>query len=378
MTTKIFNYVLIVGALLLSACSEKKAKEATKEEPKQGNTVSLTADQLKNTPVTLAVLEEKPISSVVKVNGKIDVPPQNLVSVSAPLGGFLKSTRLLPGMFIKKGEVIATLEDQQYVQLQQDYLLAKSKLHFSELEFARQKDLNQSKASSDKVTQQAQSERDYQRILVNSLAEKLRLININPQGLSADKISKSIFLYASINGFVSKVNVNPGKYINPADVLFELVDPSDIHLNLKVYQNDVAKLAIGQKLVAYNNVHPEKKYNAQIILISKDISAEGITEVHCHFKTEDKTLLPGMYMNAEIEVNGVMSPVLPAEAVVHFEGKDYVFVAGLSQHFTMEPVQTGAGEKGYITVINAKNFEGKQIVVKGAYALLMKLKNTEE
>jgi cobalt-zinc-cadmium efflux system membrane fusion protein len=109
--------------------------------------------------------------------------------------------------------------------------------------------------------------------------------------LSADKISKSIFLYAAINGFVSKVNVNPGKYINPADVLFELVDPADIHLNLKVYQNDVAKLAIGQKLVAYNNVHPEKKYNAQIILISKDISAEGITEVHCHFKTEDKTLI---------------------------------------------------------------------------------------
>lgn len=378
MNTKIFNYVLIVGALLLSACSEKKTKEPAKEEPKQGNTVSLTADQLKNTPVTLAVLEEKPISSVIKVNGKIDVPPQNLVSVSAPLGGFLKSTRLLPGMFIKKGEVIATMEDQQYVQLQQDYLVAKSKLHFSELEFARQKDLNQSKASSDKVTQQAQSERDYQRILVNSLAEKLRLININPQGLTADKISKSIFLYAAINGFVSKVNVNPGKYINPADVLFELVDPADIHLNLKVYQNDVAKLAIGQKLIAYNNVNPEKKYNAQIILISKDISAEGITEVHCHFKTEDKTLLPGMYMNAEIEVNGVMSSVLPAEAIVHFEGKDYVFVAGLNHQFTMEPVQTGAGEKGYITVNNAKNFEGKQIVVKGAYALLMKLKNTEE
>ncbi|OPG99424.1 efflux transporter periplasmic adaptor subunit, partial [Chryseobacterium mucoviscidosis] len=116
-------------------------------------------------------------------------------------------------------------------QLQQDYLMARSKAHFAELDYNRQKTLNQSQASSDKAMQLAQSEMNSQRILMNSLAQQLRLININPEALKSGSITKSVPVYSSINGFVSKVNVNIGKYVNPSDVLFELINPDDIHLN---------------------------------------------------------------------------------------------------------------------------------------------------
>ena len=232
------NIVIISSLMLLLLGCNSKKEEQTTEATTNVNLVSISDAQLKNATIETGKLEQKTISSTLKVTGKIDVPPQNMVSVSMPLGGYLKTTKLLPGLHISKGEVIATMEDQQYVQLQQDYLTTKSKLYFAEKEYQRQKELNQSQASSDKVYQQADSEYKTLQITLSALAEKLRLINVNPNSLSEKNISKSVNIYSPINGFVSKVNVNIGKYVNPADVLFELINPTDIHLNLKIFEKE--------------------------------------------------------------------------------------------------------------------------------------------
>lgn len=364
---------------MFSACgAPEKKTENNSISAENEMLLKLNETQLKAANIKLGTLEEKSIATVIKVNGKIDVPPQNMVSVSMPLGGYLKSTKLLPGMHINKGEVIATMEDQQYIQLQQEYLTAKSRLIYTESEYERQKELNQSKASSDKVFQQMQMEYSNQKIALKALAEKLRLININPNTVTENSISKSVQIYAPINGFVSKVNINIGKYVNPADVLFELVNPSDIHLNLMVFEKDLEQLSIGQKLVAYSNNKPELKHPCEIILISKDLSEERYAEVHCHFEDYDKTLLPGMYMNAEIETKNQHSLALPEEAIVNFEGKSYVFVALAKGQFEMFEVMPGVKENGYLEIKNNDKLKQKQIVIQGAYTLLMSLKNKSE
>lgn len=367
--------ITILILVILFGCNSKpetQASSATVEE----NIVSLTDAQLKNIALQTGAIQRKDIATSLKVNGQIDVPPQNIVSVSMPLGGYLKTTRLLPGMPVTKGEVIATMEDQQYIQLQQEYLTTKSKLFYAEKEFLRQGELNASQASSDKVYQLAEAEYKTLRIALGALAEKLKLIHINPAALSEKNISKSVAIYSPISGFVSKVDVNIGKYVNPADVLFELINPSDIHLNLKVYEKDVAQLAIGQKIRAYTNNNPQQKYPCEIILISKDISAqEHSAEVHCHFEKYDKTLLPGMYMNAIIETKQTQVPALPQEAVVDFEGKSYVFVVQNQHQFQMTEVTTGKAENGFVALSGTESLEGKTIVIRGAYTLLMQLKN---
>lgn len=361
--------------LLLVGCNSKK-EEQTVDANANTNLVSITEAQLKNATIEIGKLEKKSISSLLKVTGKIDVPPQNMVSVSMPLGGYLTSTKLLPGLHIAKGEIIATMEDQQYVQLQQDYLTTKSKLYFAEKEYQRQKELNQSQASSDKVFQQADAEYKTLRITLSALAEKLRLISVNPNSLSEKNISKSVNIYAPINGFVSKVNINIGKYVNPSDVLFELINPSDIHLNLKIFEKDITKLAIGQKLMAYTNNQPDKKHACEILLISKDLSIdEHSADVHCHFENYDKTLLPGMYMNAEINVKSENVLTLPKDAVVNFEGKEYIFVVLNKNQFQMTEVKTGNSENGFIEILDNDQLTENSIVTNGAYTLLMKLKN---
>jgi cobalt-zinc-cadmium efflux system membrane fusion protein len=207
------------------SCGSKNETPASADSTHVENSVTLSAAQLKNSGIVLGKIEQKSISSVLKVNGRIDVPPQNIISVSVPMGGYLKYTKLLPGMHLSKGEVIAIMEDQQYIQLQQDYLTAKARLIFTANEYNRQKELNQSKASSDKVFQQTEVDYTTEKINVKSLAERLKLIGINPNKLDENTISKSINIYSPIDGYVSKVNVNIGKFTQPSEVLFELINP---------------------------------------------------------------------------------------------------------------------------------------------------------
>jgi membrane fusion protein, heavy metal efflux system len=374
------NIIIIFGILFLAACGSKNTtEESTQEQPSiEGDIVTLTDAQSAFAKIELGKVKRRSIGTLVKLNGKIDVPPQNLISVSMPLGGYLKSTKLLPGMHINKGELIAIMEDQQYIQIQQDYLIAKNKLEFAKAEYIRQKELNASKASSDKLFQQTEMEYKTLLITISALGEKLKLININTANLSESTISNNVKIYSQITGFVSKVNVNIGKYVNPTDVLFELINPSDFHLNLKVFEKDIDKLAIGQKIVAYSNNYPDKKYVCEIILISRDISGERAVEVHCHFEKYDKTLLPGMYMNADVEVKSTNTFSIPEDAVVNFEGTNYVFVAKHKNQFQMLNIDAGTHENGFIEVKNYSVFSDKQIVDKGAYTLLMKLKNKSE
>jgi cobalt-zinc-cadmium efflux system membrane fusion protein len=378
--------ITIISVLFLSSCGNKKTESETadsseseqaKQTPTIENTTSLTDAQIKNAGIQTGKIEQKEISSTLQLNGKIDVPPQNLVSISVPMGGYLKSTKLLEGMFVSKGQVLCVVEDQQYIQLQEDYLLAKAKIGYAKAEFERQKELNQSKASSDKVYQQAQSEYNSLSVMIQSYGEKLKFAGINPNSVTPKTISKSINIYSPISGYVSKVNVNIGKYVNPSDVLFEIVNPSDVHLALTVFEKDINKLAIGQSLLAYTNTNPEKKYPCKIILIGKDFTENRSTEIRCHFTNYNKALLPGMYMNAAIELKSQQSNVLPSEAIVNFENKNYVFVTKRNNQFEMKEVTTGNSENGYTEIIS-NELKGTVIVIKGAYSILMKIKNVEE
>lgn len=373
---KIIEFATIL--LLLVSCKNQTIKQQKTATAADNNIVILTDAQYKNAGIITGKIQQRPISTVLKLNGKIDVPPQNTVSISVPLGGYLKSTKLLPGMHIGKGEALALIEDPQYIQLQQDYLTAKADFSFDESEYNRQRELNANKASSDKVLEQTKAAYQKQHILIKSLEQKLKLIGLSPEKITPANISKSINIYSPITGFVSAVNANIGKYITPSDVLFELVNPSDIHLSLTVFEKDINHLAIGQKISAYSNASPEKKYPCSIILISKSLSNENATQVHCHFEQYDKSLLPGMYMNADVEISGNNVTALPEDAIVQFENKQYVFIDKGNNHFEMRAVQSGNSENGYTEIIDTGELARQTIVIKGAYNLLMALKNAEQ
>lgn len=365
-------------AILVSACSNSAKEQVDSKEELISNEVSLTAEQLTKAGIATDTVKTQSVFSSVKVSGKIDVPPQNMVSVSAPMSGFLKSTKLLPGMHVNKGEVIAVMEDQQYVQLQQDYLTTKYDLEYLEKEYFRQKELAAAKAASDKVFEQSKSNYLTQKTRLVALGEKLKLININPNTLSEFTLASRITILSPINGYVSSVKVNIGKYIQSSEILFELVNPEDIHLNMTVFEKDIRHLSIGQKVKTFTNSDPSTIYPCEIILIGQDVSVDRHIEVHCHFEKYDKSLIPGMYMNAIIESEAEMAEVIEESAIVSYAGKSYCFIELHKGAYKMVEVQTGLKQNSLLELLNPEAVKGFPVVTKGAYTLLMKLKNVEE
>lgn len=375
------KYILSIAMLVSLSCGTKEeaATEVVKED-EQETMVELNAEQLKNAGITIGYPAEMNMHSTIKVNGVVDVPPQGMVSVSFPLGGYLKSSHLLPGMGVKKGEVIAILEDQSYVQLQQDYLMAKAKMEFLSTDLIRQKELSEQDAASKKTYQQASSEFTIQQVLIRSLEEKLRIVGIDPGKLSVNTITRTISLRSPINGYVTKVNVNIGKYVNPADVLFELVDPDDIHAALTVFEKDIIQIKKGMRASVSLADKPGKKYKVDVILVTRNVDENRGGLVHCHFENANHELLPGMFLNGSFELDNKRAIVVPESAVVRYQSKPYIFIAKDSSRFEMMEVEIGISNQQMIELKVRENMDWKQqkVVLKNAYSLLGKLKNKME
>ena len=377
---KLKKLIAVLSILTILACTGNKTKEAVEVE--KGNDslsadlVTLNAAQLKTANLAFGTAQLMSMHKILKVNGAIDVPPSNIVSISIPMGGYLKKTSLIPGMFVKKGNLLAVLEDPSYIELQQDYLTAKSKLVYLEADFNRQRDLNATKSTSDKIFQLARSDYESQKYLTKSLSEKLKLLGIDPLILNENNISRAINFNAPINGYVTKVNVNIGKYVTPTDILFEIIDPSDLHLRLIVYENDATNLKVGNKVSFYTNNDIRKKYLAKVAVINPNINEDKTTEVHCHLVNESVRLYPGTSANAEIELNDAKVNAVPEQAIVKWQNKPFVFIKMGGSSFKMVPVEVGVSTNGYVEI---KNDLGKQaIVTMNAYTLLMQLKNNAD
>jgi cobalt-zinc-cadmium efflux system membrane fusion protein len=371
------TYSILLAFLVACTSKVEKGAAETKKSEAVSNVVSLTKAQLDIGKIAIGSLQTTKMQKIIKVNGFIDVPPQNMVSISIPMGGYVKQANLIPGEKVSKGAVLALLEDASYVSLQQDYLTAKSKLVFLEADYNRQKALNVSKTSSDRQFQLATSEYESQKYLVKSLSEKLQLMGIVPTSLNENNISKSISFRSPISGYVTKVNVNAGKYVAPTDVLFEIMDPSDLHARLIVFENDATALKSGNKVTFTVNNKLDKTYDAKVHLVTPNIENERTTEVHCDVVTANTGLFPGTFINAQIELNDVNVSALPAASIVKWQNKTYVFVERDSLTYEMVPVVAGMESKGMIEITSGISVDQK-VVVANAYTLLMKLKNSSE
>lgn len=381
---KTFNKNKIITALfivLLASCTEKISdtpnESVTSETPDE---VILTAAQLNLMDLKVGKIESRMMSSTIKANGMLDVPPQNMVTVSAILGGFVKKTDLLQGMLVKKGQVIAVMEDPAYIQLQQEYLESKSQLDFNEMEYHRQQELAKENINAQKTLQQAQSNFLITKAKVEGLKSKLKMINISVADLENGNIKGDVNLYSPITGYVTQVHVNLGMYVNPRDVMFKIVDTKHLHAEIIVYEKDVLNIKIDQR-VRFQLANESTERIAHVYLVGKEISSDRTVRVHCHLEKEDINLLPGMYLSALFETSSGKVPALPEQAVINFEGADYVFVVKneADQVYKMTKVTKGVTESGFSEIILPEGIDPNSLfVIKGAYDLLGFLKNTEE
>lgn len=372
---------------MVSCGGNKKTKVKIQEvEVLPENIVELRDDQIELANIETGTIELRSMSGTLKVSGIVAVAPQNLATVSMPMGGFVKSTNLMPGNVVKKGQALAILENQEFIDIQQNYLEAKIKLEYAEAEFNRHTELYKNDVYSEKNLQQVTADFKSLKAQVKALEQKLALIGINPANLHEDDISRSVAVVSPISGFVKAVNINIGKFVSPSDILFEIVNSDQLFLELTLFDKDADKVSAGQNIRFFINNETEQ-HDAVIYQTGKSISADKTYKVYASVLGVCKNVLPGMYVNAQIEASDKKVTALPSDAVVSFDDKDYIFIFDKNKvedgkpfkEYRMIEIQKGVSDSGYTEVILPEGFDkASKIVLKGAYNLLSAKKNAGE
>lgn len=362
--------------------AESKATEVIPDD-----IVELRDDQVKFAGIETGSVEMRALSGELKVSGIVTVAPQNLATVCMPLGGFVKTVCFMPGNAVTKGQTLAILENQEFVDIQQNYLEAKNRFEYAEAEYNRHSELYKEDVYSQKNLQQVTSEYKNLKAEVKALEQKLALIGIDPQNLREDNISLSVPVVSPITGYVNIVNVNIGKFVIPSDVLFEIINSDKLFLELTLFEKDADKVAIDQKIRFFIN-NEKEQHEAMIYQTGKSISTDKSYKVYANVTSTCKNIFPGMYVNAVIEAAGSEVTALPSESIVSFDDKDYIFVFDKNKEengmqfteYRMIEIQKGVTDGGFTEIALPTGFDIKtaKVVIKGAYNLLSAKKNAGE
>ena len=375
---KSFPYILFLSlALLLSACGESTNKDTeTSVATLEANAVELSKAQFDGDLMQLGTLTEQSFPLVVQSTGMIDVPPQSRAVISSFAGGYVVKTPLLIGNLVRKGQVLATLENPEFVEMQQQYLEASEQLTYLKSEFERQKTLFDEQITSQKNFLKAESEYKGTMALYNGLKKKLQMLNINIASVEAGNITSEIALYAPIHGSVTKMNISKGTYVSPADEIMEIINTDHIHLELSVFEKDVMKIKEGQKIIFKIPETGDENFEAEVHLVGTSIDLTNRTvKVHGHLLDDaNHNFAVGMFVDAQIITESSKKLALPDDAIISIDDSHYVLLntsKGETYHFSRKEVTVGSSYNGYTLIMNAGDFrENDLFLVSGAFNLI--------
>lgn len=379
-----FSISLFLGSLALVfsvfSCGSGASNETMViEENTDENIISVSNSQFQASAMQLGRMDTFQFSEKVHTTGMFDVPPGHKASVSAYFGGYVKESELLPGEVATKGQTLFTLENPAYIQVQQDFLEVKNHISFLKSDYERQKSLSEENISSQKKFLQAETEYNNALTQFEALKKKLVLMNIDPKSLTAESMTSVIPVKSPISGFITAINASKGMFLNPSDIAITITNTEHMHMELKVFENDLHKIKVGQKVIFKRQNDPNKTFTATINLINKAIDEENRSVlVHCHLDSEEdeRLFIPGMYVEAEILTSSKTQMALPEAAVVEIEGIYYVLVKTNTENeastFEKIMVKVGITEDGYTSILNPQDFKpNTEFLISGAFNLIM-------
>ncbi|MVO08044.1 efflux RND transporter periplasmic adaptor subunit [Flavobacterium sp. TP390] len=317
-----FKIFLLSSFLILNSCGEKKTEEAHEEE-KSETEVALTKTQFETVGIETGSIEMKNLNTIIKANGYTTVPPQNMANVSTLIGGVVKEIYVLEGTYVAKGKTLATLQNLEVAEMQEDYNSAVANIEYLQLEYNRQKTLSEEDVNPRKVFQEVKAKLAVERARAQSTKNKLQALNVSLSGNSS-----LIPIIAPISGYVGKIGITKGTFADTGISLFEVIDNTQMHLDLNVFEKDLGKISIGQEVDFVLTNQSNKSIKGKIFGINKSFSNESKSvAVHAKINENDtKGLISGMYVAANINITNQTVQALPKDAVVRNGDKYYIYI----------------------------------------------------
>ncbi|MFZ7114612.1 MAG: efflux RND transporter periplasmic adaptor subunit [Bacteroidota bacterium] len=407
--------IITIAAIALTFFASCKDNHSHKEEETEhheseelSNSVSLSSEQIKSIKIELGNIEKKQLTASLKANGILKVPNQNRATATASLGGVIKSILVQAGNVVREGQVIATISNNSFIIMQEEFINVSAKSFLAEQELARQKELQVGNAGALKNLQSAESELKSLKARKSSLRKQLELIGFNTENITSDNIQSVASIKSPINGAISNVLVNIGSYVEANNPIAEIVDNDQLHLDLYVYEKDLAKLKVGQTIHFTLTNNPGKEYDADVFAISNTFeqSTKAIA-VHATVKGNRQGLIDGMSITALVSLENATVDAIPTNAIVSSEGQDFIFIVAESEaeeeHSTAEnneeahnhehheelpegsltferiAIKKGTTDIGYSEISLLQDIpHNSKVVVNGAFFLLAKMTNQGE
>ncbi len=402
----IITILLAAIILFFASCGNKtgsKTEVVAEEHHEEGSIVTLSQQQYNSIKVQLGIIEQKNLTGNLRASGFLKVPPQNKANITSPLGGTVHSILVKEGDVVTKGQILATLINPEIIKIQQDYLETQAQLTFANAELKRQKELSDNNVSAKKVYQQTELNFNTLNVKHNSLRKQLMLLNINTESLNSDNILSVVNINSPINGNVSHIAINIGKTVLSTNEIMDVVDNSQLHLDLFIYEQDISKIKIGQNVDIMLTNLPDKRYTAKIFSIGSAFEGESKSiPIHATVTGNKTGLIEGMNVTANIALENKIVPSVPESAIISFGGNDYIFIQvehsedsghkhaegethnedekqkdGLS--FKRIHVKRGMIDNGFIEITPLQEMHNDvKIVVNGSYYLISMMTNQGE
>ena len=383
-------YIVLIALITITSfvsCSSNNANTENEEhehnEEGQEGVVVLNKSQQKFLNLKIGAFDMRNLTTVVKINGQLEVAPKDRAGVTAILGGNVKDIKVFQGDKVKKGQVLAVLEHPDYITIQEEFATISYNLEYLKQEYERQKELFDNNVGAGKDYQKAKSEYNNAKVKYESLKSRLLLLHLSPKQVKKGKISNTINIISPISGFVNSVNIMVGIYVDTKTKMFELADNSKIHADFKVYEKDVHLLKIGQKIHFTVSNKEQKEYTAEIFAIGKQFENDT-RSVHIHANIlEDKIeLIPGMYITGHLHTDKNYVKTLPNDAIVTQGVKSYIFIVEEENYentkFKMTEIIKGRSDDGYTQVNFPEELpEDVRVVLNKAYYLFSDMDKDE-
>ena len=347
------------------------------EEEVDFDNIPITEQQLKTVDLQLGEMQERELNATLQVSGQLVLRAQSMGNVASLMGGIVKNILVKEGQAVRKGQVVATIENTDIVSLQREYFSAYKDAEMARLEMQRQQTLQQNGAGVKKALQQAQKDYKVAEASVVGIGRQLQQMGISVKAVAGGKFTTVFPVHAPISGTVSQLTASLGAYADMQSPLMKIRDNRAVEADLNVFERDLGKVKTGDRVVLSLTNQPGVKISGTVYGINQYFN-DGTKAVAAHVRLDPQKgthLFDGMYVQGSIATGRQLCNALPSKAIVTADGKDYVFLLNSTPRngkysFSRHEITTGISQDGFTEISPCEHItKGKKVVIDNAFYL---------
>jgi len=367
-TKQVLIYTLL--SLLLFSCGKKTESDSEATETTEANLIVITSEQFKTSGMQLGEPSLQAFTDEIACKGFLIAPADGIAKISVPIAGTVDNIVVKIGDFVRQGQVVCNISGSEFLGLQQQFAEASTNYQKAKLDYERAEALRAESIGAEKDFTALESIYKISFASYNALKARIQALRIDPSRIENGQMYTSFPVAAPISGFITRTGAVIGQYVDMQNELAEVVNVNSLQLQLSVFETNLQRLRVGQKVRFNVCGRWSESMEATLITVGKTINPDT-RAIDCIARIGDadrSKLVNQSYAEAKILVDNVETNALPADAVQKEENEYFVFVLDKQENenyfLKKTKVEVGKINDSHIEIVGGLP-EGKQVVLSG-------------